>query len=305
MKKVDQILYRAVCRFFRLLGGLPEGLRHASANFLGRLLFLLDRKHRRIVLQNLERAFSRDKSEVERFAIARRVFENLFHLVFEIGWLRHVSTDELPRYFSLSGTDHCRRAMDKGKGVLCLTAHFGNWELLPIAAHLARIPARIVYRPLDATFLDRFFRENRTRFGAETIPSRPRGAMRRIYRELKRGNTVAMLMDQNVDWYEGVFVDFFNQLACTNTGMALLALKSGAPVVPVFMIRTPAGFHVVIGPELPLIQTGDRTKDVELNTQQYNRVIELYARRFPDQWFWLHQRWKTRPYQPWPREMRD
>jgi Kdo2-lipid IVA lauroyltransferase/acyltransferase len=305
MNKVDQILYRAVCRWFRFLGGLPQGLRHASAIFFGRLLFVIDRKHRRIALQNLKRALGREKSDTERFAIARRVFENLFHLVFEIGWLRQVPIDELPRHFSLSGEDNCRRALDKGKGVLCLTAHFGNWELLPIVAFMARIPAHIVYRPLDAPFLDRFFKENRTRYGAGAIPSRPRGAMRKIYKELKRGNLVAMLMDQNVDWYEGVFVDFFNHRACTNTSMALLALKSGAPVVPVFLIRTPNGFHAVIEPELPLIQTGDRTKDVELNTQQYNRVIELYARRFPDQWFWVHQRWKTRPYQPWPREIRN
>jgi KDO2-lipid IV(A) lauroyltransferase len=302
MKMVDQVLYRAVCALFNLLGRLPKAWRHASAVFLGRLVFALDRRHRRIALRNLKLAYGGEKSDVERLAIARCVFENLFHLVFEIGWARRLSIDELSGYLSLSGTEWCRRAMEKGKGVLYLTAHFGNWELLPIAAHLAGIPARIVYRPLDAPFLDRFFKESRTRFGAKVIPSRPRGAMYKLYRELRHGYPVAMLMDQNVDWYEGVFVDFFNHRACTNRGMALLALKSGAPVVPAFMIRTPEGFHAAFGPELPLIQTGDPTKDIEMNTEQYNRVIEKYARRFPEQWFWVHQRWKTRPYKPWPRE---
>jgi Kdo2-lipid IVA lauroyltransferase/acyltransferase len=302
MKRLDQVLYRMVCALFLLLGGLPKKWRHRLAISSGRLLFALDRKHRRIALQNLKLAYDGEKSDVERLAIARRVFENLFHLIFEIGWSLRLPADELPRHFSLSGTEWCRQAMDKGKGVLYLTAHFGNWELLPIAAHLAGIPARIVYRPLDAPFLDRFFKEGRTRFGAKVIPSRPRGAMYKIYRELKHGHPVAMLMDQNVDWYEGVFVDFFNHRACTNRGMALLALKSGAPVIPAFMIRTPEGFHAAFGPELPLIQTGDSIKDIEMNTAQYNRVIELYARRFPEQWFWVHQRWKTRPYKPWPRE---
>lgn len=302
MKKLDQVLYRMVCALFRLLGNIPKKWRDASAITLGRVLFALDRKHRRIALRNLKLAYGAEKSDVERLAIARRVFENLFHLIFEIGWSLRLTADELPNHFSVSGAEWCRRAMDKGKGVLYLTAHFGNWELLPIAAHLAGIPARIVYRPLDAPFLDRFFKEGRTRFGAKTIPSRPRGAMRKIYRELKNGQPVAMLMDQNVDWHEGVFVDFFNHRACTNTGMALLALKSGAPVIPAFMIRTSEGFHAVFGPELPLIRTGDPTKDIEMNTAQYNRVIELYARRFPEQWFWVHQRWKTRPYKPWPRE---
>jgi Kdo2-lipid IVA lauroyltransferase/acyltransferase len=301
MMTIDQILYNLVCALFRTLGGLPKGLRQALAIILGRLVFAVDRKHRRIALQNLQLAFGAEKSEAERFSIARRVFENLFHLIFEVAWSHRLTVEELPKYFRLSGTEYFHRALDKGKGALCLTAHFGNWELLPIAAYLGHIHGRIVYRPMDTPFLDRFFKESRSRYGGVMIPSH-RGAMRKIYRELKRGFPVAMLMDQNVDWYEGVFVDFFNHRACTNTGMALLALKSGAPVVPAFVIRTPGGFHTAFGPELPLIQTGDPTKDVELNTAQYNKVIELYARRFPDQWFWVHQRWKTRPYQPWPRE---
>ncbi|MFZ1984074.1 MAG: lysophospholipid acyltransferase family protein [Desulfatitalea sp.] len=303
MMTLDQILYSAVCLLFRILGSLPKGVRRTLAIFLGRLIFAVDRKHRRIALQNLQRAFGREKSAAERFAIARRVFENMFHLIFEIGWSHRLHPNQFAKHFSISGLEDYQRAMDRGKGVLVLLAHFGNWELWPIVGYLGQMSARVVYRPLDTPFLDRFFKESRSRYGSQPIPTH-RGAMRQIFKELKRGYPVAMLMDQNVDWYEGVFVDFFNRRACTNTGMALLALKSGAPVVPAFMIRTPTGFHAAFGPELPLLQTGDPTKDVELNTAQYNRVIELYARRFPDQWFWVHQRWKTRPYQPWPRQER-
>lgn len=300
MRLLDQLLYKAVRAAFRLLGNLPQSLRHFFAVGLGRLLFAVDRKHRRIALQNLELAFGDEKSPAQRRAIALRVFENLFHIVFEIGWSLNLRSEQLPRYFDVSGLEDCHRAIAKGKGVLFLVAHFGNWELWAIGQHLAKIPAHVVYRPLDAPFLDRFFQETRSRFGTQTIPTH-RGTMRRIFMELRKGHAVAMLMDQSVDWYEGVFVDFFNHRTCTSTGMALLALKSEAPVVPAFMIRTAKGFHAVFGPELPLIRTGDRTKDVELNTQQYNRVIEHYVRRFPDQWFWVHRRWKTRPYQPWPR----
>lgn len=300
MRSLDRLLYKAVRTAFRYLGSLPEWLRHACAVQLGHLLFAIDLKHRRIALQNLELAYGHEKSPAQRLAIARRVFENLFHIVFEIGWALRLPAEQLSRYFSVWGLEHYHRASAKGKGVLLLLAHFGNWELWDIGQHLAKISARVVYRPLDAPFLDRFFLESRTRFGTITIPTH-RGTMRRTYMELRKGHAVAMLMDQSVDWYEGVFVDFFNHRTCTSTGMALLALKSGAPVVPAFMIRTAKGFHAVLGPELPLIRTGDRTKDVELNTQQYNRVIEAYVRRFPDQWFWVHRRWKTRPYQPWPR----
>lgn len=125
--------------------------------------------------------------------------------------------------------------------------------------------------------------------------------MRKIYAALKKGFPVGLLMDQCADWYDGVFVDFFDRSAATSGGMAILALKSDAPVLPFFLIRKPNGFHAVLGPELPLIRTGDRTKDIEENTRLYNRVIEIYARKYPDQWFWVHHRYKNRPYCRWPK----
>ena len=301
MNTLDRVLYSATQAFLNILGRVPKPMRQAWADRLGSLAFALDRKHRRIATENLKTAFGRIKSSSEIQGIARRVFQNLFLMIFEIAWSQRLSEDQMAHHFTHSGRDELEKALAKGKGALCLVAHFGNWELLPIAAHMGRIPIRIVYRPLDTPFLDLWFRNNRARFGAQLIPVR-RGAMRRIFKELRRGYPVAMLMDQNVDWYEGVFVDFFKRRACTNTGMALLALKTRAPVLPVFMIRTENGFHTIYGSELPLIQTGDPIKDLELNTEMYNRVIELAATKFPDQWFWVHQRWKTRPYQPWPRE---
>ena len=112
-------------------------------------------------------------------------------------------------------------------------------------------------------------------------------------------------MDQNVDWYDGVFVDFFGRRACTNKGMAVLALLSGAPVLPVFLLREKGGYRAVFGPPMPLRRTGDRIRDIEDNTAAYNRAIESFVRRYPEQWFWAHRRWKTRPYRPWPRQASD
>jgi KDO2-lipid IV(A) lauroyltransferase len=106
-----------------------------------------------------------------------------------------------------------------------------------------------------------------------------------------------------LDWYEGVFVDFFGDRACTNKGLALLALKTEAPVIPVFLVREGLGFKAKFCREVPLIKTGNKTKDVEANTQQYNRIIEDFIRQYPDQWFWVHQRWKTKSFAPWPRKI--
>lgn len=289
-----------MCALLHLLGRFPRPLRHYCAGFLGRLFFTVDRKHRRIALDNLQRSLGREFTEEQIHGIAGQVFENLFHIVFETGWSQNLTDEAIADHFTIHGLEDYEKTIGKGKGVLLLTAHFGNWELLPIIGHMQSIPVRVVYRPLDTPFLDRFLKESRSRFGGKPIPTR-RGAMRQIYKLLKRGYPVVMLMDQNVDWYEGVFVDFFGHRACTNTGMALLALKTGAPVLPLFLIRAGKGFHAVVGPELTTIRTGDAKKDVERNTQMYNRVIEIYAKRFPDQWFWVHQRWKTRPYSLWPR----
>ena len=300
MKLIDTWICRLVRTWFTAIGRLPAPAREFWATVLGRLFFALAGQRRRITIDNLQRAFGGEKSPTEIESIARRVFENLCRMIFEIGWAMRLKESDFPKFFKLTGVPDYEKALAKGRGVLLLIAHFGNWELLPIVAHMTRMPVRIVYRPMDLTGLDLFFKENRARFGGVPVPTH-RGAMQRIYRALRRGCPVGMLMDQGVDWYDGVFVDFFNRRAATNNGMAILALKSQAPVVPLFLIRRSRGFEAVFGPELPLIVTGDQTRDLEANTQLYNRVVEAYTRKFTDQWFWIHHRWKNRPYCPWPR----
>lgn len=300
MDSLNRLFYQAVKIAFRWLGSLPKGARERLAICSGSLLFTLDRRHRRIAVDNLARAFGERKSSPHITAIAREVFINLFRITLETAWSLSLPESRFNEYFHIWGQDDFQKAFAKGKGVLLLGAHFGNWEVQMIIAHMMGIPLHVVVRTLDAEFLDRFVEEYRSRFGAVMIPNQG-GAMRKIYGTLKKGMPIGMLMDQGVDWYDGVFVDFFDRPAATNIGMAVLALKSEAPVLPFFLIRKPNGFHAVLGPELPLIKTGDRNRDIEENTQLYTRVIELYARKYPEQWFWVHHRWQNRPYCRWPR----
>ncbi|MEA3414638.1 MAG: lysophospholipid acyltransferase family protein, partial [Thermodesulfobacteriota bacterium] len=220
-------------------------------------------------------------------------------IIFEIGWSLRLESKDFQKYFNILGLSNYRNAYEKGRGVLLLTAHIGNWELLSIIMAMAGYPVNVLYRPLDFFPLDQFFVMARGRFGAELIPAAR--SMKKILRSLKYGKAVGMLMDQNVDWYEGVFVDFFGHRACTNKGMALLARRTEASVIPVFLVREKSGFRAEFGSEVPLIKTEDIRKDLESNTQQYNRIIEDFIRQYPDQWFWVHQRWKTKPYCQWPR----
>jgi len=297
MYKLEIILHNAIKFLFMLLGLVPRNLANGTAGFMGKILFLFDGKHRRIAMDNLRYAFGDQKRTYEIRILARQNFINLLKLVFEIGWSLNLDKKRLVTHFTIDGRSNIRKAYEKGKGVLALTAHLGNWELLTVIAEMIEYPLSIVVRPLDLKPLDRFFVNLRTRFGAKIIPRQR--SFREILRSLGRGEMVALLMDQNVDWYEGVFVDFMGHRACTSSGMALLAIKTGAPVVPVFLVREKTGFRAEFGAEIPTVNTGDRRKDIETNTRQYNRVIEDFIRRYPDQWFWVHQRWKTKPYQAW------
>ncbi|MDY6824187.1 MAG: lysophospholipid acyltransferase family protein [Thermodesulfobacteriota bacterium] len=296
--KFVKIQYTIVNLLFHIVGMIPRHHHAPLARLLGRWLYSIDKKHRHIVIDNLTRAFGQTLSGTEIRLLANGVFVHALRILLEIGWYTRLKPEKIPDIFRIEGFANYKAALAKGKGVFALTAHLGNWELLPVTMTLGLDNAGFVYRPLDSKPLDRFFSMQRTKFGAAMFPSAR--AMRKILRFVKDRGVMFLLMDQNVDWYEGVFADFFGRRACTNKGLALMALKTGAPVLPVFMVRENNGFNqgfkLIFGREIPLIKTGDRTKDVEENTRQYNKTIEDYIRRYPDQWFWMHQRWKTRPY---------
>jgi len=263
---------------------------------LGLVLYALDGRHRRIAKRNLAIAF-KNRGDEELSRVTRSVFRNLGRVVAEFSFIPRLNQQNVGRYVVIEGLENFYRAYEKGKGVLFLTAHFGNWELMAASfALVAARPCHVIVRPLDSKFLDAFVERVRTWTGNRTVPKQK--SMGRILRLLKEGEVVGVLLDQNVGWQEGVFVNFFGELACTNKGMALLALKTGAPVIPVFNIRQAGGrYRVVIEPEVRLVRTGDKDRDVEKNTEIFTAVIERYVREFPDHWFWLHQRWKTRPWQ--------
>jgi KDO2-lipid IV(A) lauroyltransferase len=263
---------------------------------LGELAYMLDGRHRRIAHRNLAIAFV-DKDLKERAKIARSAFRNLGRVLAEFSFIPRLNGENTGRYIAMEGLDNFHRAHAKRKGVLFLTAHFGNWEWMAATFPLmTRQPCHVVVRPLDNGFLDGLVDKLRTSTGNHTIPKRK--SMGRILRLLREGEVVGILLDQNMAWHEGVFVNFFGELACTNMGMALLALKTGAAVLPVFNVRQPDGsYRVIIEQELPLIRTGNRDLEIEKNTEVFTRVIERYVNDYPDHWLWLHQRWKTRPWQ--------
>ena len=188
------------------------------------------------------------------------------------------------------------RPLPRGKGALSIVAHFGNWELLTIAIPMYIKPMYIVYRPLDSPVIDNMVEYVRTMQGNALIPKG--GSGKKVMELLKENQIIGILSDQNVATYEGVFVDFFGRPACTGVGLAVMAMRSGSPVVPVFMARQKSGkYKLIIKPFIEAVCTDDYEADLQVNTQRFTKIVEEIVREYPEQWFWFHQRWKTKKYQ--------
>jgi KDO2-lipid IV(A) lauroyltransferase len=193
------------------------------------------------------------------------------------------------------GFENFERALERRKGVIFLTAHLGGWELSSFSHSLHGHPLKIVMRALDNVYLDRMMRDYRTMHGNQTVDKDD--FVRGLLSAMKAGDTVGILMDTNMTPPQGVFVDFFGIPACTASGMARIALRTDAAVVPGFSIWDPAlrKYRLRFDPPVQLVHTGDDESDVIANTAQFTKIIENYVRRYPDQWLWIHRRWKTRP----------
>jgi len=260
---------------------------------LGSLVYKIDKRHQRVIIDNIRQSF-KDKTDEEVERIARSVYTNTGRHAVEFMRPEHYSQGRLEDHFEFVNFERLENARARGKGVLLLTAHCGSWEIMALMQSIKKPPFSIVVRPLDNPYLEKAVSGIRTRFG-NTLINKTKG-MREILRALGRGDMVGILLDQSVARREGVFVDFFGRPACTNKGLALLALKTKAPVVPAFTRRLGLYRHEIwIGEEMPLIETGDKEADIAANTQAYTKVIEDFVRKYPEQWFWMHRRWKTRP----------
>ncbi len=295
----NDAIYRLLKLFIQLLGRIPRPVARACSDFLGLAWFKFDKRHRTIAQENIEQSFGTSMDGPDLRNMVRRIFKNIAGIIFEIGWAYNLNEKEFSRYFIFKGYEHLEEALKKKKGVLALTCHMGNWELLCQAVSQMGLKNAILYRKLDFEPLEKLLLEIRESYGTKLIPMK--GASQKIETLLAQGQIVGTLLDQNVDWYQGCYVDFFGRKACTNKGLASLILRTGAPVVPMFITRQDGRYIIEFLPEVPLVSTGDKIKDLEINTQNYTSAIESIIRRCPDQWLWVHNRWKTKAAFPWPR----
>lgn len=298
---LEEVVYHCIKLCVKLLSKLPRRRMAILAARMGHCWYGLDKRHRAIARQNLTIAYGNALGARSRNRLARSNFERLACVLLEIPYLIHLNKHNLQQYAILRGRQHIQSAVQSGKAVVFLTAHMGNWELMALVISLAfEMAVNIVVRPLDSPAANRVLHEIRTRTGNRLIDKN--NSMNEIGRLLRKKKPVGILLDQNASWYEGVYVPFFGHRACTNKGLALLALRYNALVIPVFNHRLADGrYEIIAEPPLHLRRTGSISDDVFLNTALFNQVIEKHIRGAPDNWFWVHRRWRMKSV---PRDFR-
>ena len=276
------------------VGMLPRGAARAVGAGIGAAAWTLLSRLRKVGMRNLELAFP-EKPEIERKAILRSVYRSLGWEIGEFCKMSRYTAAQASKFIRYDGLEHYLAARDRGRGVLVLTGHLGAWELSSFYHSLMGYPMSLVIRRLDNPLVDGFVNRIRCLHGNRVIHKDD--FARGLLTSMQRGETVGILMDTNMTPPQGVFVPFFGVDACTASGLARVALHSGAAVLPGFLVweSTEQRYVLRFGEELPLIHTGDGTKDIVENTALFTATIESYVRRYPEQWLWVHRRWKTRP----------
>jgi KDO2-lipid IV(A) lauroyltransferase len=270
----------------RVARGVGAAIAAAAFHALARL--------RRVGIRNLELAFP-EKTASEREEILRSVYRNLGYLLAEFCKMPGYTAEGASEFIRYEGLENFVRARERGKGVLVLTGHLGAWELSSFYHSLMGMPMGMVIRRLDNPLVDRFVNRIRCLHGNRVIHKND--FARGLIASMRAGETVGILMDTNMTPPQGVFVPFFGVAACTASGMARIAAKTGAAVVPGFLLWEESERRYVLhfGEELEVVHTGDAEKDALANTAGFTAAIERHVRRYPQQWLWMHRRWKTRP----------
>jgi len=286
--------YAPVWLLVRILGMLPRPMARALGIAVGQSVYLLHSRLRRVGMRNLQLAFPAVPL-TDRRRIVRGVFTSLGRLLAEVCRFPRYTGENASEVAVYDGLENFLQAEQRGKGVLFLTAHLGGWEIGSFVHSIYGHKLHIVVRQLDNPYIDALVRGYRTLHGNTTFDKQD--FARGLLGAMKAGETVGILMDTNMTPPQGIFVDFFEHAACTASGVARVALRTDAAVVPAFTIWDKAlgKYRIRFDPMLQLARTGDDAADVVANTALFTKVIESYVRRYPDQWLWVHRRWKTRP----------
>ena len=258
---------------------------------IGLLAYFLVPRYKRIAFKNLAQSFP-EKPHREISSLTKQVFINQGKNLFELLNFHRLNREKIKEIIEFRGMENFKKAFSCGKGVLILSAHLGNWELTGAGLSMSGVPLNVVARKVYIEQLDRVLRRIRESVGMRSISRGEQGSAKEILRALKKNEALAVLIDQNTKAIPGVYVNFFGKKAYTPSGLAILALRTGASVVPVFIYRRKDNSCLIEADEpIKPERTGDDERDIVLNTQRFTAIIEEKIRQHPEQWVWFHERW--------------
>jgi KDO2-lipid IV(A) lauroyltransferase len=286
--------FAVVWLFVNGLRVVPRVVARWVGALIGRMSYLALKRLREVGERNLALAYPEMSAE-ERDGILRREYRNLGWLLAEFCQMPGYTPERASEFIRYEGLENFKQAQAKGQGVLVLTGHLGAWELSSFYHSLMGMPMGMVIRRLDNPLVDAYVNRIRCLHGNRVIHKDD--FARGLIASMRAGETVGILMDTNMTPPQGVFVPFFDVPACTASGMARVAQKTGAAVVPGFLLWEESERRYVLrfGEEIATVTTGNAEEDSVANTALFTSVIERYIRLYPDQWLWMHRRWKTRP----------
>ncbi len=286
--------YAFAWTLLNLLGALPRRVARRVGAGVGSVAWHLLPRLRQAGQRNLELAYPA-MTPAERERLLRRLYRYLGWQLAEFCQMRRYTVENTRDLIRYEGLEHYLAARERGQGVLIVTGHLGAWELSSFWHSLMGYPMSMVIRRLDNPRVDRLVNRIRCLHGNRVVHKDD--FARGLLAAMRRGDTVGILMDTNMTPPQGVFVPFFGVPACTGSGLARVALRTGAAVLPGFLVWEPGERKYVLrfAAEIPLVRSGDDEADTEENTARFTAAIEDFVRRYPDQWLWVHRRWKTRP----------
>ncbi len=270
----------------------PEFLLDFYYNFIGKILYSLGKRYKKIILTNLNIAFP-EKSEDEKDQLTKASFFYLSRLAIDL--IKFPTVDKIEKRIEKGDTSSLEKNISKGNGVILISGHFGNWEsgLLWIGKHLS--PINIITRKMDNPYIENYMKSFRESTGNKIIHKNNRAALR-ILKLLKKKEIVGLMVDLNQQKKEGIFVDFFTKKASTSPAAAIFHLKTGAPIIFAFCIPIDnKKYKIYTLPEIKHTPTGDKKKDIEIITRKINKALEEEIKKYPRYYFWFHKRWKERP----------
>jgi KDO2-lipid IV(A) lauroyltransferase len=287
-------LYRFITSIIFVLNFLPRKSSISLGQFLGKLAYLIIADARKRTLNNLKIAFGREKDQRELRRLALNVFENVGKNVVDAVCLKNMKWEKIEKITEIDGLKYFDEAYKMGKGVIALTGHIGNFELLAAYFSLKGYKVSVIGRELYDPRLDVLLVKGRKSVGLENIPSS--ASVKQIIKALRSGRALGVLADQDSSRVRGVFVNFFERPARTPVGPALLAYKTQSPIVPMAIIREKDDkYRILVKKPIELAFSGYKEKDITETTQEYTKVLESIIREYPSQWLWMHDRWKSKP----------